>query len=246
VEAALALDPAVAENHQLHGMILLNRRRLRAGEAAIKTALSLNPDDVGSHVLLARIQEGREDIENAEAGFLLALRLKPESSLRRMEWAYFLKRRGRLSEAEREVRRVLAEAPDSSGALAIAADIALARSRDDDAVALVTAASRLDPDDPLAKSVRATLRIKHNLVLRWWWHWTSWIGRNANWMHYPIAIIILVTFYIIRNGFDRLPGWLAWLVIGAWALAAFSVIGFVAWVVMHRQEDRRPRLRIDY
>jgi tetratricopeptide (TPR) repeat protein len=104
------------------GVVQAQAGDIAAAETCFARAVELDPDLADGWHNLGLARDARADTAGACAAFAEVLRLQPENAAARVQYATMLKMLGRLAEAERALRRVLADDPDS-----VAAWVGLAR-----------------------------------------------------------------------------------------------------------------------
>jgi tetratricopeptide (TPR) repeat protein len=136
-----------------------------AAREAARKAVELRPDNAGDHLvyaaLLAQIGRGTE----ARSEFKEAIRLEPRRSELHREYSHWLQQHGTepadAALAETEAHQAVELAPQNAGAQAALGQALLRNGRDADAVAPLTLATALAPDDPA--SPLALAQVCHRL-----------------------------------------------------------------------------------
>ena len=97
----------------LQGVIEFYRLKIPEATAHLKRGIWMRPAHVHGHNMLASVYYNERNLPAALAEYEVALRLDPASLLVRRNYAICLLTAGRLTEAEREIRRVIAVDPQN-------------------------------------------------------------------------------------------------------------------------------------
>jgi tetratricopeptide (TPR) repeat protein len=136
-EAALALDPSLAEAHNDLGTLLAQNGDLDGAIARFRQALAATPEypDALNNLGYALLLTGRE--AEARPMYERALALQPDFPEAHNNLGLLIGRGGDLDGAERHFREALARRPDFGDAANNLALVLVARGRSDEAVALL-------------------------------------------------------------------------------------------------------------
>jgi Tfp pilus assembly protein PilF len=113
-EEVKLLDPAIRAAFEEGMRAAMEGDPVRA-LAQFKAAASSDPRTYWAHYNLALLQERNQDFEAAERSYLTALGMRPKADRVAENYAKLMVRQGRASEAEIELKRRIAGAPDSIG-----------------------------------------------------------------------------------------------------------------------------------
>jgi len=150
---ALELDPLYADAAGNLAVALAGKND-RASAAAARRYLALRPEDAGGWARLAQLLADADELTEAAAAWRAALRRVPANPTWRNELALTLMISGEEREAERELRRALAAAPNDVRTLVNLGALLGRMGRKGEARVLLEKASRLEPDHPaLARNV---------------------------------------------------------------------------------------------
>ncbi len=114
LEAALRLQPDLADAHNLLGIVRIKQRRPAEAVASFRQALRARPDFAAAHGNLGNALREQGDLAAAAASFREALRLRPDLAEASNNLGSILQQQGRLNEAEPYLRQALRLMPDSS------------------------------------------------------------------------------------------------------------------------------------
>jgi protein O-GlcNAc transferase len=114
LEAALRLEPDLADAHNLLGIVRIKQRRPAEAVASFRQALRARPDFAAAHGNLGNALREQGDLDAAAASFREALRLRPDLAEASNNLGSILQQQGRLDEAEPYLRQALRLMPDSA------------------------------------------------------------------------------------------------------------------------------------
>jgi Tfp pilus assembly protein PilF len=144
-KAAAALDPRDFETRIALARVLLGEKQYAEAEAKFREALAMQPDSAAGRLGLAQALDAQHKPEAAEA-YKSYLDVQPSDREARRRLARFLFDAKQYDAALAELERVDAAPGPDVASLGLRADIQIAQSRWDDAVATLKRAIALAPD----------------------------------------------------------------------------------------------------
>lgn len=140
-------DPANIRAQSRLAAMALDRGTLDIARTALGAALSHAPDEPDLHQLLGRLLDAQGRAQEAISAFASAINLKPDHLGAHRGLAPLLHRQGRHQEARKSANIALTLAPKSVSLLLLLADIEEASKAPDAALAALTKAAQIDPDN---------------------------------------------------------------------------------------------------
>ncbi len=130
---------------------------------ALGEALRMAQEDEGNpfaHLVVAGLAERAGEADLAEQALTESLSLDPERTLVRAQLGALLRRRGKLAQSERELRRAVAEAPPDDWNVQVGlAETLIAARKLDEAEKVLGAVLAHEPEHTLALAARGRLRV---------------------------------------------------------------------------------------
>src|SRR6185437_12591270 len=142
---ALRLDPNLAMAHNNLGEILLAEGKSDEAERWISQAVQLDPQSARSHSNLATLAFERRDFVAAESHVVAARRLDPRQPDARLILARLRFDQGRIEDAGKEYRALLAERPDDPSLKCRLGEVFLELNQREEALACFRNALRVNP-----------------------------------------------------------------------------------------------------
>ncbi len=193
-DASLAQDPN-AEAMRYRALILAALNRRKAALEAIEAAVRLDPEDAWCAMTKGALLEGAKRYAEAEAGFRQACALSPGSDdLRGMLGRYFLRRRN-LPAAER-IAAELDPHTDADSALLLRGEVAMRRSRTDEARDIALWILSKNATDVGALRLLTQVKASRSPVLGLWWRYSMFMATQPWWLRtlviVPVALVLMI------------------------------------------------------
>jgi len=144
---ALTLAPERSDVHLTVGLVLMALGNQDGARKAFEQAIRLDPASASAHANLAELLALLGDFETAATHAESAHLAEPGEHAFALLYARSMVRIGRLADADRVVKRVLAAAPRNTEALGLQAGIRISLGQADSALANLAAAVRQAPND---------------------------------------------------------------------------------------------------
>jgi tetratricopeptide (TPR) repeat protein len=142
---ALRLEPRLAVVHNNLGEILHEQGQAGEAKRFLVEAVQREPNNVRFHVSLAKLLLEQRDLAAAQTHLFMARRLDPHLAEARVLLAHVYFEQGRLDDAHKEYRALLADRPNDPAIHCRLAEVLLELNQREEALACLRAALHADP-----------------------------------------------------------------------------------------------------